>query len=60
MAGGGGGANREAKRAREDEEERQARIREGTSRIDEVFRGSSVGVNPIDLSGAAYDPNATY
>lgn len=35
--GGGGGSNDEAKRARKDEEARQARIRQGTTRIDNVF-----------------------
>ena len=35
--GGGGGDNGEAKRARKDEEARQARIRSGTARIDRVF-----------------------
>lgn len=56
---GSSSASREAKRARQDEEARQARIREGTQRINEIFAGETVGANPVDL-GSAFDPYATY
>ncbi|KAA2235581.1 hypothetical protein [Salinarimonas soli] len=34
----GGGANREAQQARADEQERQARVRAGTTRVDDIFK----------------------
>lgn len=49
----------EAKRARQDEEKRQAQIRQGTSRINSIFDGGTVATGPLDAN-AVYDPNATY
>ena len=58
MGGKNDGAD-EAKRARQDEEARQARIRQGTQRINGIFDGATVGDGAIG-SGATYDPNAAY
>lgn len=49
----------EAKRARQDEEKRQARIREGTKRINSIFDGATTGSGAIGTD-SAYDPTATY
>jgi hypothetical protein len=38
-----GGSNKEAARARQDEQERQARIRAGTERVNAIFDGGTVG-----------------
>lgn len=59
---GGGGKNaakRQAEEARRAEEERQARIREGTAAINRTFDGGYRGVGAVD-AGATYDPNQTY
>lgn len=53
---GGGG---EAAQARADEQERQQRIREGTSRINSIFDGATVVDNKLSAS-AAFDPNGRY
>lgn len=57
MGGKGGGG--EAAAARQDEEARQARIREGTASINRIFDGGASGSGKLDLS-ATYDPTATY
>lgn len=49
----------EAKRARKEEEARQAEIRQGTSRINSIFNGGTVATGALD-AGSTYDPNATY
>lgn len=56
MSLGGGGSSDEAERARQEEEARQARIRQGTTDINNIFDGGVFG------SGKAttFDPNATY
>lgn len=56
---GSSSASKEAKRARKAEEERQARIRQGTQRINDIFAGQSRGVGAVDL-GSSFDPYATY
>lgn len=56
--GGGGGANKEAKKARQDEEARAERIRQGTERINSIFNGSNVGTG--SLIGSMFDPTKTY
>lgn len=53
------GGSDEAKRAREDEERRQARIRQGTKRINSIFDGSTTGSGAIGAD-AAYDPAGKY
>ena len=56
--GGGKGADEaadEAKRARNEEAARQARIRQGTGDIDRIFSGGT-GVTGQLAKGAAYDP----
>lgn len=57
--GGGSSGSNEAALARKDEEERQARIRAGTERINSIFDGQTVGSGALG-AGSAYDPNATY
>lgn len=59
MGGKGGGSNKEAKRARQEEEARQRRIREGTARINEIFDGGWAPAGQVGR-GASYDPNQTY
>lgn len=54
-----GGSNNEAKQARKDEEARQARIREGTARINTIFDGGTTATGQL-ASGATYDPTAKY
>lgn len=54
----GGGSN-EAKQARQDEEKRQAEIRAGTQRINDIFDGSWSGSGALGAD-ASFDPNATY
>lgn len=49
----------EAALARKDEQERQARIRAGTERINTIFDGGPRGTGQIGAD-TAYDPNATY
>lgn len=49
----------EAALARQDEQERQARIREGTQRINNIFNGGTYGSGAI-TAGSAYDPSKTY
>lgn len=57
--GGGKGGGGEAAAARADEQQRQQRIREGTSRINDIFNGSRVG-DGLLTAGAVYDPTRTY
>lgn len=49
----------EATKARQDEEARQARIRQGTQRINTIFDGGTTVGGQL-ASGAAYDPTKTY
>lgn len=49
----------EAAQARRDEQERQARIRAGTQRVNTIFDGGSYGTGALGAD-TAYDPNATY
>lgn len=49
----------EAKLARQEEEARQKRIREGTARIDDIFNGTLKGIDAWGAD-AQYDPNAKY
>ena len=58
MGGKNDGAD-EAKRARQDEEARQARIRQGTQRINTIFDGGTTTSGQLG-KGAAYDPTKTY
>lgn len=53
------GGENEARRARQDEQERQARIRAGTSRINEIFEGGKLSGSGRLTSGG-YDPNKKY
>jgi hypothetical protein len=57
MSFGGSSSNNEAKQARQDEDARQERIRQGTSRINDIFNGSVKGVGSV---GDIFDPNSTY
>lgn len=60
MGGGGkNAASKEADRARQEEEARQLRIRQGTQSINAIFDGGTVGTGRLD-TGAAFDPNQTY
>ncbi|MGN6451332.1 MAG: hypothetical protein ACTHLK_22610 [Brucella intermedia] len=54
-----GGGNDEAKKARQAEEKRQADIRAGTQRINDIFDGSWSGSGALGAD-AAFDPNVTY
>lgn len=56
------GGNNAAAEARADEQQRQARVREGTSRIDQIFSGTGVkkGVNPVDPNQVVYDGSQQY
>ena len=58
MGGKNAGAD-EAKKARKAEEKRQARIREGTARINSIFDGQTVGDGALGAD-AAFDPNGAY
>lgn len=58
MGGKNDGAD-EAARARQDEEARQARIRQGTQRINTIFDGGTTTSGQL-AKGAAYDPTKTY
>jgi hypothetical protein len=58
MGGKNSGAD-EAKKARQDEEARQKRIREGTQRINGIFDGTTVGDGALGAD-AAFDPNGAY
>lgn len=49
----------EAAKARQDEEARQGRIRQGTQRINTIFDGGTTVGGQL-ASGAAYDPTKTY
>jgi hypothetical protein len=49
----------EAAQARQDEQERQARIRAGTQRVNTIFDGGTYGTGALGAD-AAYDPNTTY
>lgn len=57
MSFGGSSGGGEAKQARQDEEARQERIRQGTSRINDIFNGSVSGSGAVS---GGYDPNKTY
>lgn len=59
MGWGSGGSNDEARRAREDEQARQARIREGTQRINTIFDGGLTGSGKLG-AGAQFDPSKQY
>lgn len=50
----------EAAAARTDEQQRQARIRQGTARVNSIFGGNSVQGTGAVAAGTAYDPNATF
>lgn len=52
-------ASREATQARNDEQARQERIRQGTSQIGAIFDGGVTTGGRVD-TGAAFDPNMTY
>lgn len=54
--GKGGSSDDYANQSRQDEEERQGTIREGTNRINSIFNGQTSGINPA----TAYDPTKTY
>lgn len=54
--GGKGGSSDYADQQRQDEEERQGNIREGTNRINTIFDGTTSGINPA----TAYQPGQTY
>lgn len=56
---GGSGGNDEAKKARQAEEERQKRIREGTARINSIFDGQVSGAGKL-RGKTAYDTKAKY
>lgn len=58
--GGKNSGNDEAKRAREEEEARQERIRQGTTRINSIFDGGAGQGTGALGADAAYDPNGTY
>ncbi|MBN9467321.1 MAG: hypothetical protein J0J10_00985 [Bosea sp.] len=53
------GGNNEAAQARADEQERQNRIRQGTSKINEIFSGRTIGDGQLGAD-AVYDPTKTY
>jgi len=57
--GGKNTGSSEAAQARADEQARQAKIREGTARINSIFDGGTVGSGLLG-SSASYDPTATY
>lgn len=62
MGGGKGAAkqaSREADQARADEQARQARVRQGTERINSIFNGSLQGTGQVG-AGSAFDPSGTY
>lgn len=59
MCFGGDDGSDEAKRARQEEEKRQQKIREGTTRINNIFDGTTVGTGALG-AGSAFDPNGTY
>lgn len=50
-------SQREADRARAEEQERQARVRQGTADINSIFDGRLVGSGAVT---GAFDPNKTY
>lgn len=56
MSLGGGGSGDEAARARQEEEARQQRVRQGTTDINRIFDGGTFGSG----KATAFDPNATY
>lgn len=56
MSLGGGGSNKEAERARQEEEARQGRIRQGTQSINSIFDGGIFGSGKATV----FDPSATY
>lgn len=56
--GGKSGGN-EAEKARIEEQQRQEKIRAGTSRVNTIFNGGKYGYGGIEAT-AAYDPSKTY
>lgn len=56
--GGKSGGN-EAKLAREEEQARQERIRQGTKRVNTIFDGGTYGSGALE-EGAVFDPSKTY
>lgn len=59
MGGKSKGSNSEAAQARADEQERQARIRAGTARVNSIFDGGKTVASQFGAD-AAYDPSKTY
>lgn len=55
----GGKKSNEAALARQEEQARQQRIRDGTERINSIFDGGAVGEGAISAD-AVFDPDATY
>jgi len=54
-----GGGNSEAAQARADEQQRQQRVREGTTRVNGIFDGGMRGTGQV-AAGSGYDTGKTY
>ena len=59
MGGSDKNGNKEAQRVRQEEADRQARIRSGTQRVNSIFNGGTYGTGGVQ-TGDAYDPTKTY